>query len=73
MKRTLEFGDTPEDNYSYREAVVSVDLHLALQDIATYVRQQLKHGNVSKETAEVLENVKAFIPYPVMDWISEVG
>lgn len=56
LKATIEFN-LPEDGDYYRYATNSMVMVCSLESIEAYIRSKLKHGNVSEETAQVLEEI----------------
>jgi DNA-directed RNA polymerase specialized sigma subunit len=62
MKATLEFDlSNDDDMWFYTLAYLSHDMHMALRDITQYARTNLKHGELTEQTAEALETVLRFV------------
>lgn len=61
MKATLEFA-LPDDEYSYRNAVVADDLRATIEEINRTIRLRLKHGDLSDAARQQLEDIQSLIP-----------
>lgn len=56
---TLKFRlDDPDGEYAFKCAMAARDMSMALHDIAMKCRSILKHGEPSKETRAILEEIR---------------
>jgi hypothetical protein len=53
----------PDDEREHRYAIAGRDALIALERIEQEVRGKLKYGEPSAETARILEEIRAIIPY----------
>lgn len=58
MKLILEFEDT--EKYDYECAIYGKNYRIALWDILSEIRRQLKYTDVSEEQFKILENIREF-------------
>lgn len=59
MKGILEFDlNDLDDVIAHKRAVLALDMALALYDIDSYLRGQLKHGALSDEAWSALDKVR---------------
>lgn len=59
MKGILEFDlNDLDDVMAHKRAVLALDMALALYDIDSYLRGQLKHGELSDEAWGALDKVR---------------
>jgi hypothetical protein len=64
MIATLRFDlSDPDDAREHRYALAGRDALIALELIESRCRSVLKHGEPSPETAKILEEIRAIIPY----------
>jgi hypothetical protein len=63
-RATLEFDlADPADEREHRYALAGREALIALELIESRCRSVLKHGEPSPETAKILEEIRAIIPY----------
>ena len=60
MKATLAF-ELPEQKIEFLAAVFGIDILSTLTEIKEYLRTQLKYQELSDETRETLERVRATV------------
>jgi hypothetical protein len=64
MIATLRFDlSDPDDALEHRYALAGRDALIALELIESRCRSVLKHGEPSPETAKILEEIRALVPY----------
>lgn len=66
MKAILEF-DLPDDQGAFDAALRGREALSALWDIENHCRSLLKHGDVGKEAALVLREIRDMIPHECLD------
>lgn len=57
----------PDDEREHRYALAGKDALIALEGIANEIRIRLKHGEPSKETRAVLEQIRSEIPHELLE------
>ena len=57
----------PDDEREHRYALAGKDALIALEEIANEIRSRLKHGEPTQETRVVLEQLRAEIPYSLLE------
>jgi hypothetical protein len=68
MKALLRFDlSDPDDAREHRYALAGRDALIALEVIDNRCRSVLKHGDPSKETQAVLEDIRSTIPYELLN------
>jgi hypothetical protein len=68
MKALLRFDlDDPDDAREHRYCLAGRDALIALEVIDNRCRSVLKHGDPSKETQTVLEDIRSTIPYELVN------
>lgn len=65
-KVTLTF-DLPEDRSEMHAALFGQDALLALWDIDNKCRGLLKHGDLSEDAAQVVEDIRQLVPTNLLD------
>lgn len=67
MKAILEF-ELPEDESRHRIATDSYKWIMVIKDIAHHIRQQLKHGELTREAEEALQTVRDLLYENIQDY-----
>ena len=57
----------PDDEREHRYALAGKDALIALEAISEDIRSKLKYGEPTQETREVLEQLRAEIPYSLLE------
>jgi hypothetical protein len=66
MKATLNF-ELPDEEDRLNQMLSCGEAYTALNQIAAYIRNTLKHSEVSEETRLKLEAVRELIPFELLE------
>lgn len=59
--------DLPEDAAEFRAATLAMRFASALQAIDQHCRSEIKHGNLSGDAKEMLQEVRDLIPWEAVE------
>lgn len=59
MKAILKFDlDNIDDRFAHTRCLKALDLSLALNDLDSYLRNEIKHGDLSEESVTIHETIR---------------